>query len=168
MTSRQEYKKQYYKKNKEKIRDYFKQWYQDNRIRQLESVKQYRKENKSKIFKYQNQYQKERRSVDVQFLLAYNLRSRLCMAIKKDYKSGSAVRDLGCSIEFFKQYIESKFEKDMTWKNYGLGIGKWNIDHIVPLDSFDLSDREQFLKACHYTNLQPLWQVDNSKKGSKI
>ena len=30
-------------------------------------------------------------------------------AIKGNYKTGSAVRDLGCSIDEFKAHIESKF-----------------------------------------------------------
>ena len=42
-----------------------------------------------------------------------------------------------------------------------------NIDHIEPLCSFDLTDREQLLKACHYTNLRPLFKEDNLKKKSE-
>lgn len=28
--------------------------------------------------------------------------------------------------------------------------------------------KEQFLKACHYTNLQPMWHIENIKKGNRI
>ena len=72
-------------------------------------------------------------------------------------------KDLGCTIKELKIYLESKFQPGMTWENHGR-FG-WHIDHEVPLSSFDLTDREQFLKACHYTNLQPLWWNENLSKG---
>lgn len=87
------------------------------------------------------------------------------MAIKNDYKAGSAVKDLGCSIQEFKIYIESKFLPGMTWDNWG--INTWHLDHIISLSSFDLTIREELLKAVHYTNLQPLWAKDNIKKSNK-
>jgi len=89
-------------------------------------------------------------------------------AIKIGQKSGSAVKDLGCSIDEFKEYIAKKFQPGMTWENWGKGKGKWSLDHILPLSYFDLGDRVQFLKAAHYTNYQPLWETDNLKKGYKI
>lgn len=54
----------------------------------------------------------------------------------------------------------------MTWENRGM-FG-WHIDHIIPLSLFNLTDRNDFLNACHYTNLQPLWSLDNLKKGDRI
>jgi hypothetical protein len=52
----------------------------------------------------------------------------------------------------------------MSWDNYG----KWHLDHIIPLSSFDLTNREQFLKAAHYTNYQPLWAHENFMKRAKL
>ena len=95
-----------------------------------------------------------------------NLRSRLNKAIKGSYKSGSAVFDLGCSIDEFRVHMESKFQLGMSWDNWGRKT--WHIDHIRPISSFDLSDRDQLLEACHYTNLQPLWAKDNMMKSSRI
>jgi hypothetical protein len=94
--------------------------------------------------------------------LALNLRGRLSQAFRNGYKTGSAVRDLGCSIEEFRIYLESKFQEGMSWDNYGRD--GWHMDHILPLCRFDLSDEVQLKKACHYTNLQPLWAKDNLEK----
>jgi hypothetical protein len=110
--------------------------------------------------------QAERVSTDVQFKLAKNLRSRMGTAIKRVFKAGSAVRDCGCSMEFLRNYLEAKFLPGMAWENWG--VKGWHIDHIIPLDAFDLTNREQFLTACHYTNLQPLWWQENLSKGSNL
>jgi hypothetical protein len=92
------------------------------------------------------------------------LRSRLSHAIKNNEKYGSAVEDLGCSIEELKHHLESKFQLGMTWDNYG--INGWEIDHIKPLFRFNLTNKEEFFKANHYSNLQPLWVAQNRTKGS--
>lgn len=114
------------------------------------------------------QKRRKRYAEDLQFRISCNLRSRLVKAVHGRVKKGSAVKDLGCSIEELKKHIESQFRPGMTWANYGFGLLKWNIDHIIPVSSFDLSIREEFVKACHYTNLQPLWHIDNIKKSGKI
>jgi hypothetical protein len=83
------------------------------------------------------------------------------MAIRKKQKAGSAVQDLGCSIPEFMAYFERLFTAGMTWDNWG---AVWEIDHELPLSSFDLADREEFLAACHFTNLQPLLIADHRAK----
>jgi hypothetical protein len=40
----------------------------------------------------------------------------------------------------------------------------WAIDHIIPLASVDLTKRENVKKVCHFTNLRPLWQIDNIRR----
>ena len=109
-------------------------------------------------------YFKNKMKSDVLFKLKHTLRNRLNNALRQNHKSGSAVNDLGCSIEEFKNYIQSKFKDGMNWKNQG----EWHIDHIKPLSSFDLTDRNQLLEACHYTNLQPLWAIENLKKSDSF
>ena len=54
----------------------------------------------------------------------------------------------------------------MTLENHGHGVGKWNIDHIIPI-SFAKTE-EEIYKLNHYTNLQPLWWEENMAKGKKI
>jgi len=95
--------------------------------------------------------------------LKLNLRNRINKAIKRNRRGGSAVADLGCSIDELRLHLESKFQTGMSWSNYG----KWHIDHIVPLVFFNLQERVQLLKACHYTNLQPLWARENCSKGRR-
>ncbi len=128
----------------------------------FKTVKGYQKYCSKKC--YDKEY-KSKKSITLKDKLKHNLRNRLCVAIKKGYKSGSAVKDLGCSIEELKKHLESKFQPGMTWDNWSR-VG-WHIDHIKPLASFNLSNPEEFKKACHYTNLQPLWAKDNLSKGSR-
>ena len=52
----------------------------------------------------------------------------------------------------------------MSWDNYGLH--GWHIDHIIPISS--AKTEEELYKLFYYTNLQPLWAIDNIKKGNKI
>ncbi len=104
--------------------------------------------------------------------LSVQLRVRISTAVRRQIerqksgrlrKAGSAVRDLGCMIEELMVHLERQFQPGMTWNNYG----EWHIDHVKPLASFDLTDRVQFLAACHFTNLQPLWGPDNIARGAR-
>ncbi|TPL66607.1 hypothetical protein [Mesorhizobium sp. B2-4-1] len=110
-------------------------------------------------------YQQNRRQTDPNFKIAHRLRVRINRVLGDQYTNGSAVSDLGCSIPEFKAYIESKFLPGMSWENWAFDT--WHLDHIKPLASFDLTDQAQFLQACHYTNMQPLWALDNMKKGAR-
>jgi hypothetical protein len=136
--------------------EYGKAW----RIENTELCKQYKKDSKET----RNARETERRKIDHALRIGIYLRNRLYAALKGNIRNGSAVRDLGCSLEELKTYLGAKFVSGMTWENHG----KWHIDHIVPLDAFDLTARDELLKACHYTNLQPLWALDNLIKSNKV
>jgi hypothetical protein len=139
--------------------------YLKNREKILASVKIYSKINRDKITAYGLEYVKARCQDDPAYKMSRRLRKRLWDALNSQgaKKNSSAIKDLGCTIGEFKNYLESKFTPGMSWDNYGRG--GWVLDHIRPLSSFNLSLPEQQMEASRYTNLQPLWEEDNLKKG---
>ena len=113
---------------------------------------------------YKKNYARIRRNIDFNFRLLGNLRHRVYMALKGICKSERTMKLVGCSIEELKNYLKKQFTTGMSWNNYG----KWHIDHIKPCVKFDLSKVSEQRRCFHYTNLQPLWAVDNLSKGKKI
>ena len=153
---------EWYKNNKDKVKEYSSS--DEVKKRKREYMRQYRILNKDRKRENARNYENNRVKQDINYRILNSLRKRLGSAIKGNQKKGSAVTDLGCSIEEFKKYLESKFEPGMSWDNWGIGYDKWQIDHIKALCLFDLQNRDEFLKACHYTNLQPLWYKDHITK----
>lgn len=165
-------------KNKEKVKRIKEKYKHANRKKICDDEAKRRKDNPEYFINWRrknrvliNKYRAKKRSEDNGYKIKCYLRSRISTIISIN-KPGSSVRDLGCSIEDLKKYLEKKFYnrkssgEKMTWENYG--VYGWHIDHIKPLSAFDLTDRKQFLEACHYTNLQPLWAEDNLSKSNKI
>lgn len=151
--------------------------YEKHKEKRLKSVQEYYEHHKKEIDEYRTNYWKRpenkkrrsetkklRRLNDPSFRILCNIRSRIANALRSGTKPSSTKKALGCTTTQLTQYLESKFQPGMSWDNYG----DWHIDHIIPLSSFDLTDPDEFLKACHFTNLQPLWAIDNLKKGSKL
>jgi hypothetical protein len=137
-----------------------KAWREQNKQRVYSNKKAWRELNRNK----ENNLNKIKYNTNIQYKTSVLLRSRLNQAIKGLIKSGSAIRDLGCSISELKAHLEVQFEPDMTWGNWSRK--GWHIDHIKPLAAFDLSNPKELKEACHYKNLQPLWAKDNLVKST--
>jgi len=145
------------KKNPEKalFQDkYFREKYKDKKAFY---IKDYAQKNKKRL----NEKRRKRYHNDSKYKMKQILRGRFYATIFKKYQSSM---EIGCSIDELCLYIESKFLSGMTWENHG----EWHIDHIKPCCSFDLTDPKQQKECFHYSNLQPLWAVDNLKKGGKF
>lgn len=127
-----------------------------------ESVRNYYYKNKESIMKKMNEYVINRYNRDLDFKLRMVCRNRIFYAIKGK-KSKKTEDLLGCTISFLKKYLQDKFIDGMSWDNYG----EWHIDHIKPLSKFDLTNEYELKTAFNYTNLQPLWAMDNLKKADK-
>jgi hypothetical protein len=103
---------------------------------------------------------------DINFVTKKRLRGRVYVALKRGVKSAKTMELLGCTIDEFKSYFESKFTEGMSWDAYMRG--ELHIDHKIPCINFDLTKEEEQKKCFHYSNLQPLWAIDNLKKGTSL
>ena len=161
------YMDNYFKKHREKIKKQKRQHYYDNQEKILKERKIWRKNNIVEARKIRNRY---KRTTPEQKLI-HSMRSIMhkCFKYNKSIKDIRTLELLGCnSIKFLKQYIQKRFEKGMSWKNYG----KWHIDHIIPINYFltkcNFNSLRIQKKCFNYKNLQPMWAVDNLRKGYKI
>ena len=109
-------------------------------------------------------YERNRKAKDPLYKFSGAVRTTIYMAFRKSgYKKSAASESLlGCTMDEFKAYIQSQFEPGMTFDNYG----EWHIDHKVPLKL--AQSIEEIAALNHYTNLQPLWAIDNLQKGERI
>lgn len=135
----------------------------------------YYKANKDKISKKHLEWSRSKfkaveaglaSSKDINYILRLRVRTRLLKALRTvgAGRNSSISCLVGCSLDQLRQHLESSFVEGMGWLNRS----EWHIDHIIPLSSFNLSDPEQLARACHYTNLQPLWARDNIIKSDRV
>jgi len=175
------YLEKYCEDNYERLRQDKIRYRNKNRELLNENQKIYNLDHKNEKKEYDKQrYQNKKKEINatyiikrennIGFKIAGNLRTRLRRAIKINQKTGSAIKDLDCSVNILKLHLESRFyscpttNSIMTFENYG----EWHIDHIIPLSFFDLTNREELLVACNYINLRPLWAKENLIKNDKL
>ena len=141
----------YYEENREKISAYGKKYYEENR----EQKKVYHKK-----------YMRQRSQQDPIFRLLHNMRGGVYKVLSGKRKNSRTMQYVNMTPDELMDYLEGRFTEGMTRDNYG----KWHVDHIRPISSFDFTgpdNEEQLHMAWNYTNLQPLWAADNISKGAK-
>jgi hypothetical protein len=162
--------KEYRELNKEKQAILIKKWGENNQ----DKIKEYTKDNNSKKTKesiklnnqkqkiYKVNWNKNRYATNIGYKISQLLRIRLVYALKiKKNKHKSAIDLIGCTIEECRNYLEAQFYPEMNWENHGK---IWEIDHIKPCASFDLTNLEEQEKCFHYTNIQPLFKTTEIAK----
>lgn len=150
--------------NKEKLLEYSKNYRKDNK----EYFNKWKDENNSYYYKYHQEnkkrlwiLKKERLKTDSLFAFKCRIRALVCISIRKrGYTKKSKTSEyLGCSYEFFKEYIEAQFTSEMNWDNI-------HLDHIKPMSS--AKTEKEVLELNHYTNFQPLLAIDNLIKNNSL
>jgi hypothetical protein len=171
----------------QKKKEYNKKYYEANKLRILAQNAGYREANRASIQAQRRQYRaqprvqahvavknrqylpqkkqkiKDRRLVDENFRLAEVIRSKVHKLLRGMTTSYKEL--LGMDLDGFRDWLSFQFEPGMTWDNYGR---EWQIDHVLPMSRFDLSDPKHRAICYGWTNLQPLWTADNRLKSNRI
>ena len=158
-------KKDYRERNKEKVAAQKASWYARNKDHVSEKSKNYRAQNPDKIKAHSAkkvETRKARRRVDPIYSLTCRIRClvRACIRARGMTKSRKTEEILGCQLDEFVSHIERQFPKGMSWEN----MSEWHIDHIVPMAS--AKTEEDVIRLNHFTNLRPIWAIDNLKKSN--
>jgi len=153
-----EYYTNHYIKNSEVIKIQHRERYDPIKRKAIVSTIEFKRQRNIKL--------RKRTKVDPIFRLTKNYRSCLINALRGNYKRGRTVKQLGCSIEELKSYLETQWKIGMTWENYGKN--GWHVDHIIPISFFNMEDATEQRMCFHYTNLQPLWWKENLEKSNKL
>ena len=158
-----EYNRQYRLRNKEKLSEYYKEWKSANKDSVASYKKQWVTENREKMREYWREYRKDLYANDLLFSLKKRIRNLIGLSLSsRGYsKRSKTFQILGCEFDEFIRHLESQFTDGMSWDNRD----EWHIDHIVPLAS--ATSEDDVMKLNHFTNLRPLWAIDNLRKGSR-
>ena len=166
--------KEYRNKNTDILAKKAKERAEKNKVHIAAYQKEYRERNKKILDLYDRERaktperkkrnienQRKRLKEDRAARVIFRVRNRVGNFLRRQNEKYS--KTLGCSKDFFFQYIESLFQPGMTWNNYP----DWELDHKIPLSVAYANGPDAFKEACHYTNVQPLWKHDNRVKGNK-
>lgn len=134
-------------------------WSTNNKEQHAKLQAKWYQESKPKIREKYN----ERYHNDPEFKLHRVCSKRIIMAIKK--KTKSTDKYVGCKTDELLKWFEFCFEDCMTFENHG---SLWHVDHVIPVDTFDLTDEYQQMICFNWKNLSPVLAVENLTKNNKI
>jgi hypothetical protein len=177
-----EYKKEYNAKNKEKISEKRKEYYAKNKEKISERNKEYRVKNKDKnkdnheyqhkqYIKQQEYIEKNKEKID-EYKKEY--RSRPIHRIKqhlynrvtslKSVKPADIKSHLGCDLNEYITYLQSKFKDGMTLENYNT---VWYIKYISNHYWARTDTIEEKMAILHYTNTEPTYSSKYSQNNNE-
>lgn len=156
-------KRIHYKENRERLLSEKKEGYYNNREEYIERSQKYYYKNRDVLNKRRYKYLSERRK-EAEHRLIHNACSRIRCVCRGIELPKSKMKYLGCTGAELKLHLESMFLDGMSWDNYGT---VWHVDHKIPLSWFDMNHEGDRKTALCYTNLQPMFALENIRKGGR-
>jgi arsenate reductase-like glutaredoxin family protein len=150
-------------------------YYTKNKDTINKKSKEYRTLNRDRKAECDAEYQRARLANDSNFRFAKNVRCLVKQSFKRSTmwsssKPAKTHNILGCTMPELLVYVTLLFADGMSLENYGHGIGKWVLDHIIPIKAAqDLAGSDEEFQCFvvilnHHTNLRPMWWEENSDK----
>ena len=139
------------------------QWVENNQERMTELQAQWYQNNKEK----RNQEYNERYHNDPLFKFQRLCKSRIQIAFRSRglQKANKTVKYLNCPISWLTYWFSYCFTPEMTLENHG---PYWHMDHVIPVNLFDLTDPLQVFLCFSWFNLSPLKGSENMSKHDSI
>jgi len=153
----------YYQENKEKIKERVSRYYQENKEKCNARQCKYDEKNKEKITVYKKTWSRKKRKEDPQFRMSGRIRAgvRNSLIKAKLKKNNRTFKYISCSPSFLLERLErQRIERGLN--------EDYHIDHMMPIDSFDLTNAEELRRCWHWSNLQALLPKENLRKGKQI
>jgi hypothetical protein len=99
----------------------------------------------------------------------HNKKKKLQIGLRRLYATKNPSKEilkyLSIDKEGFIDYINSKLLDGMTLENFG---SVWGIDHVVPVELFDLNNEDDLRLCYHFINIIPMFNNDNRFKGGSV
>lgn len=158
LTKKQIYDKKWRQENPVRYAGYFQKKYYKDVEESRRKQREYYARTIERQREYRKLYKREKFRNDLQYRLRVNCSTRIRSSLKSINKAFSTIELLGCSAMELRAHLEKQFDSKMNWDNYP---SYWEIDHITPCHTFDLTNPEEQKKCFHYTNLRPLEKPTN-------
>lgn len=113
-----------------------------------------------------NENNKERLKNDPMYKISQNVRCRIYDQLKQNgQRRTKKIKYLGTSGYFYHKWLESQFDDNMNWNNYG---SYWVLDHVKPVASYDLTIEQQIYECFDWKNTRPFEKGENGSKGDTV
>jgi len=164
MFDKKKYYREYYKNNKKKFLGYIKKYQQSEKGQ--EKIKEYRKTYNAlpEIRKKRRVKDREKYHKNPTIKIYKTINKQIKDCIKRYIRDGELKLTNSTHNFYSIVYGINLYDLIDYLKPFPKDIENYELDHIIPIREFDLTDRDQIKKAYKKTNLQLLTSIANKNK----
>ena len=163
-----EYQKQYYSKNKKEIynkrKEYKEQWNKNNPEYNHQYTIKWKKDNPE----YYKKYYKNKRKKDLKYNLNHKISTAIGLSLRGNKNGRHWETLVGYTLNELIKYLKNIIPTDYNWQDYI--NGRLHIDHIIPISVFNFTEPEHidFKRCWALGNLRLLPAKENLIKHNKL